>query len=284
MFYLVDTRGGFCECIDTDDWTQERVTHTQIDYAKSLGISFSVTDIQTPAILRLKTTAGVTIKLDFWGWLRSVWFEGATTTISIRLSDIARGFTSDSMYISGTCIFLIDDTIQFDDRYRYSVIEVSSSANVSKIFIDLSSCSDEVATKFFSRYSNQRGMFIISSKHKGYYNYLLKYIASFTFTDADLVFLQRAVMSDIDRFGIVFTQLMDTFASSFRANFIAKNRDIKSAYALGDLQETLKLLGEVNINLKKDFDTICIYLRRLDFLPSSLYRRLTGLIAEIVLS
>lgn len=64
-------------------------------------------------------------------------------------------------------------------------------------------------------------------------------------------------MSDIDRFGIVFTQLMDTFASSFRANFIAKNRDIKSAYALGDLQETLKLLGEVNINLKKDFDTIC---------------------------
>lgn len=162
MFYLVDTRDGFCECIDTDDWTQERVTHTQIDYAKSLGISFSVTDIQTPAILRLKATAGVTIKLDFWGWLRSVWFEGATTTISIRLSDIARGFTSDSMYISGTCIFLIDDTIQFDDRYRYSVIEVSSSANVSKIFIDLSSCSDEVATKFFSRYSNQRGMFIIS--------------------------------------------------------------------------------------------------------------------------
>lgn len=185
----------------------------------------------------------MTIKLDFWGWLRSVWFEGATTTISIRLSDIARGFTSDSMYISGTCIFLIDDTIQFDDRYRYSVIEVSSSENVSKIFIDLSSCSDEVATKFFSRYSNQRGMFIISSKHKGYYNYLLKYIASFTFTDADLVFLERAVMSDIDRFGIVFTQLMDTFASSFRANFIAKNRDIKSAYALGDLQETLKLLG-----------------------------------------
>lgn len=284
MFYLVDTRDGFCECIDTDDWTQERLTHTQIDYAKSLGISFSVTDIQTPAILRLKTTAGVTIKLDSWGWLGSVWFEGATTTISIHLSGIARGFTSDGMYISGTCIFLIDDTIQFDDRYRYSVIEVSSSENVSKIFIDLSSCSDEVATKFFSRYSNQRGMFIISSKHKGYYNYLLKYIASFTFTDADLVFLERAVMSDIDRFGIVFTQLMDTFASSFRANFIAKNRDIKSAYALGDLQETLKLLGEVNINLKKDFDTICIYLRRLDFLPSSLYRRLTGLVAEIVLS
>ena len=43
------------------------MTHTQIDYAKSLGISFSVTDIQTPAILRLKITAGVTIKLDFWG-------------------------------------------------------------------------------------------------------------------------------------------------------------------------------------------------------------------------
>lgn len=36
------------------------------------------------------------------------------------------------------------------------------------------------------------------------------------------MFLERAVMSDIDRFGIVFTQLMDTFASSFRANFIAK--------------------------------------------------------------
>ena len=284
MFYLVDTRDGFCECIDTDDWTQERVTHTQIDYAKSLGISFSVTDIQTPAILRLKTTAGVTIKLDFWGWLRSVWFEGATTTISIRLSDIARGFTSDGMYISGTCIFLIDDTIQFDDRYRYSVIEVSSSENVSKIFIDLSSCSDEVATKFFSRYSNQWGMFIISSKHKGYYNYLLKYIASFTFTNADLVFLERAVMSDIDRFDTAFKQLMDTFASSFRSDFIAKNRGIKNAYALGDLQETLKLLGEANINLKKDFDTVGIYLRRLDFLPSSLYKRLEGLVAEIVLS
>lgn len=284
MFYLVDTRDGFCECIDTDDWTQERVTHTQIDYAKSLGISFSVTDIQTPAILRLKTTAGVTIRLDFWGWLRSIWCDDINTVISIRLSDIVRGFTSDIMYISGTCIFLIDDTIQFDKRYSFCNIEIPSSTNVSKIFIDLSSCSDEVATKFFNRYSNHRDMFIIASKHEGYYTYLLKYIASFTFTDADLVFLERAVMSDIDRFGVVFTQLMNTFASSFRANFIAKNRDIKSAYALGDLQETLKLLGEVNINLKKDFDTICIYLRRLDFLPSSLYRRLTGLVAEIVLS
>lgn len=119
---------------------------------------------------------------------------------------------------------------------------------------------------------------------RGYYTYLLKYIASFTFNDADLVFLQRAVMNDIDRFGIVFTQLMNTFASSFRANFIAKNMGIKNAYALGDLQETLKLLGEANINLKKDFDTVGIYLRYLDFLPSSLYRRLEGLVAEIVLS
>jgi hypothetical protein len=284
MFYLVDTRDGFCECIDTDDWTQERVTHTQIDYAKSLGISFSVTDIQTPAILRLKATAGVTIKLDFWGWLGSVWFEGATTTISIRLSDIARGFTSDIMYISGICIFLIDDTIQFDKRYSFCSIEIPSSTNVSKVFIDLNSCSDEVATKFFNRYSNHPDMFIIASKHKGYYNYLLKYIASFTFTDADLVFLERAVMSDIDRFGTVFMQLMDTFASSFRSDFIAKNRGIKNAYALGDLQETLKLLGEANINLKKDFDTVGIYLRYLDFLPSSLYKRLEGLVAEIVLS
>lgn len=81
-----------------------------------------------------------------------------------------------------------------------------------------------------------------------------------------------------------FTQLMDTFASSFRSDFIAKNRGIKNAYALGDLQETLKLLGEANINLKKDFDTVGIYLRYLDFLPSSLYRRLTGLVAEVVLS
>lgn len=284
MFYLVDTRDGFCECIDTDDWTQERVTHTQIDYAKSLGISFSVTDIQTPASLKLKATAGVTIKLDFWGWLRSVWFEDENTTISIRLSDVARGFTSDIMYISGTCVFLIDDTIQFDDRYSFCNLEIPSSANVSKIFIDLSSCSDEVATKFFNRYSNHRDMFIIASKHEGYYTYLLKYVASFTFNGVDLVFLQRAVMSDIDRFGTAFTQLMDTFASSFRSNFIAKNSDIKSAYALGDYIVALRLLGDANINLKKDFDTMCIYLRRLDFLPSSLYRQLTGLVAEIVLS